>query len=113
MSVPAAKLFRAVVLAVQPQHFLEADRGCLEQYCEAWALARLARATLAEQGPVIANKANAWVAIQKDAMFTMGTLATKLRLVPQSRVAAKSVREGRPDPLSLVDFDAVTRHVNG
>jgi phage terminase small subunit len=75
----------------------------LAAYCRAILLERKAAAHLAERGHVsIDNRPNAWVAIQRDAIKTMTTLARVLRLSPMAR---KSHQEHPGKPVTMNYYD--------
>jgi phage terminase small subunit len=113
LSTEAAERFREVVAAADASHFHETERGVLEGYAEAWALHRRAQAHLATEGAVLeSGKTSPWFAIAKDAAFTMGTLATKLRLTPQARLDRKQVKPANNGP-SLERAAHLARRING
>jgi hypothetical protein len=82
------KLFAELVGACRAKHFTPSDEPLLVSYVQATLLAR---------------KSIKLAARDRDALVTweratkiQGTLATKLRLAPQSRIDAVSVARGRP-----------------
>src|SRR5262249_16245701 len=85
-------LFREIVNSCKPEHFVQSDRPLLVALCQAILMSREA-ARGAAKDPKLAQ------AVERAAR-TMATLATRLRLTPQSRFdsrrAARNV--GQPPP---------------
>jgi phage terminase small subunit len=78
-----AKIFREIVSSCHPQHFAPSDVYLLAAYCEAIVISRRAAAALHEdQGAA---------AVWERAVRVLATLATRLRLAPQSRSDPKTV----------------------
>ena len=86
MSADAAAAFRHITASTAPGHFVEADRDLLHRYCQAIADARQADRELASGGFVVGGKPSAWLQVQREANKAIATLATRLRLSPQSRI---------------------------
>lgn len=82
------KLFSELVGATRVKHFTPADEPLLCAYVQAMILSR--------KSIKQARKDRAALATWERATKIAGTLATKLRLCPQSRIDAVSVTRGRP-----------------
>jgi P27 family predicted phage terminase small subunit len=63
----------------------DADLGCLEAYCAAVGLMRLAQKTIDAEGLTMGSRKHPAVAIQADAMTQVRQLAAELGLTPVSR----------------------------
>lgn len=89
-SKPLADLFREIVRAAQPEHFVPSDRMLLERYCEAINLAEIAQTHLEAEGPVTREgRVSPWVTVQEKGHRSAVALAGKLRLCPHSRLDRK------------------------
>jgi P27 family predicted phage terminase small subunit len=91
LSDEAARLFRLLVTACDPDHFVASDAPLLCSYCEATALARQAAEALEEEGPVVGGRVNPWLAVREKATREQVALSMRLRLAPQSRLKAEAV----------------------
>lgn len=84
-----AALFRHLVAALPPSHFVEADRPLLVLYVEACCMARRSAAGLA--------KNPALIPVWERAARLATQMSSKLRLCPSSRSDAKSVARASND----------------
>jgi hypothetical protein len=82
------KLFAEIVGACRAKHFTASDEPLIISYVQATLLAR--------RSIKRAGKDRAALATWERSTKIAGTLATKLRLCPQSRIDAQSVGRGRP-----------------
>ena len=109
MSADAAAAFRHITASTAPGHFVEADRDLLHRYCQAIADARQADRELASGGFVVGGKPSAWLQVQREANKAIATLATRLRLSPQSRIDPKTagsrMPRGAPSVYNLLGLD--------
>ena len=71
--------------AAPPQHFEETDEPLITEYAVTVCQLERARLALREQGEVVGNKQNAWLAVQGQARKALATLTMRLRLSPQAR----------------------------
>ena len=78
-----AALFRQLVASCPSDHFVESDQPLLAAYCIAICLSRRSAAKLAED-PSLAT-------VWERSTRMLATLATRLRLAPQSRVDPKTL----------------------
>lgn len=105
LSDEAGRLFRLLVAACDPEHFVASDAPLLCSYCEATALARQAAEALEQEGPVIGGRVNPWLAVREKATREQVALSMRLRLAPQSRLKAEAVgRNPGNRQISYVDF---------
>ena len=84
LSPPEANLFRTMISQVAPDHFTESDGPLIVSYVQATLLSRRASKELA------AGNTKA-LAIWDRATKIQATLATRLRLAPQSRSCPKTL----------------------
>lgn len=84
LSPPEANLFRAIINQVAPNHFTESDAPLLISYVQSTLLSRRAAKALASGD---ASALPVWDRTTR----MQATLATRLRLAPQSRSDPKSV----------------------
>jgi hypothetical protein len=99
----ARRLFFDVTSTVAPGYFVPSDLPLLVQYVEALALAERAVRQL-RRAPVKGNRVSPWLAIAEKCWRATATLATKLRLAPQSRYDARAAgRSGHGEPASIYD----------
>lgn len=96
-----ARLFREIVASCSPSHFVHSDAPLLAAYCTAVCISRDAARELATDAAAI-------VAWEKSTRM-QATLATRLRLAPQSRADPKTVArrqsEWRPSAYDLMESD--------
>jgi phage terminase small subunit len=78
-----AELFRFLVASTSLDHFVASDIPLLVSYCQATLVSRRAAASLAETSDMIV--------VWERATRMQATLATRLRLAPQSRLDPKTV----------------------
>ena len=96
-SVAIATAFREIVDSISADHFVESDGPLVERYAAGIVLARLAEKNLALHGYVIGSnrsgqpQQNPWCSVLAQADKVIATLATRLRLAPQSRMDPKTV----------------------
>ena len=104
-----AKIYQAVVNAVDAGHFCEGDSTLLTEYARAVAQAGRAARELALHGAVVDNKMSAWIGVQEKAWRAMAALSVRLRLGPQSRFdrqqAGRNARESGPRDYSVLYGD--------
>ena len=96
MPADAAVVFRHITASTAPGHFVEADRDLLHRYCQAVADARQSDRELVANGFVVDGKPSSWLQIQAQANKAIATLATRLRLSPQSRIDPKTAGSRMP-----------------
>ena len=87
-----AKLFRELVAACAPDHFVHSDMPLLVSFVQATLLSRAAATALV--------KDVAMIGIWEKAVRMQATLATRLRLAPQARTDPKTLarRSGNHHP---------------
>ena len=91
LSREEADLFREIVASVKPGHFVPSDKPLLTAYIQAaWASQENARKMVT--GDLQSMKAF------ESATRVMATLATRLRLAPQSRIQARAAGRGMRGP---------------
>lgn len=100
-------LFQKITADHLPDYFMQSDMQLLAEYVEAHFIAREASVHLKEEGYVIPGQrgamvTNPWQRVKRDAVATMASLATKLKLCPSGRIRAedasrsiKKVRNGQ------------------
>ena len=89
-------LWAEIVSTMPHDHFRASDAPLIEQYAQAISLARQAYANLAEEGSVVAGRANPWLVVLEKAGRSSVALSMRLRLSPQSRMDRKTVKESGP-----------------
>ena len=88
----------AIVNSLRADYFVESDLPLLKAYVGALAAADHSRAQLEAKGAVVDGKASAWNAVLERELRNVSTLATRLRLAPQSRLDRKVAGvHARPD----------------
>jgi phage terminase small subunit len=86
--------FINLVLAVRPDHFTQSDLPLLASYAKAICLERRASGELRAAKFVLPDgRPSPWLAIMKEALRTMTTMARTLRLTPASRVGLVPQRQ--------------------
>lgn len=85
LSEPVAAIFRQLVEATQPEHFVPADLPLLVQYCEAVRLCDEACEHLRGGGAVTEGKVSPWLIVHEKASRILVALSARLRLSPQHR----------------------------
>jgi phage terminase small subunit len=90
LSKGARPFFVDLVAANPPQHFAGSDTPLLAQYCEMIHQAQQAAHAIEREGAVVDGRANAWLAIQRNAIRAMAVLAHRLRLSPGARASART-----------------------
>lgn len=86
----AREVFREIVEATDPKHFVSSDIPLLTSYAEAIALKEEAQKALDDEGGVVNGKKNAWYDILNKQVKVISTLAMRLRLTPHSRYDARA-----------------------
>lgn len=106
LSKGASAVFRAIVSAVDAEHFSPADLPLLTEYARAADLANRAAAELDKHGAVTDGKASAWLVVQEKSVRALTALAARLRICPQSRfdrtVAGTKARNSQP----VIDWES-------
>jgi phage terminase small subunit len=94
------EVFRELVAACDPAHFVASDLPLLASYAEATVLARQAAKELSTDGAVIGGRTSPWLVVQEKAVRAQIALSVRLRLAPQSRLKAEAVgrRPGTATP---------------
>jgi phage terminase small subunit len=90
-------VFEMVVGSTDPDHFRRSDEALLCRYCEAVVLSQIA------MEKIYGGKPGDWVAVHDKTTRLLLSLATKLRLSPQSRSRAAMRRPGQPQQASYYD----------
>lgn len=88
LSDPEAALFREIVDACAPKHFAPSDLPLLVSFIQATLLARQASQDAASDAAALKR----W----GEAVKIQATLATRLRLAPQSRIDARAAARSTP-----------------
>jgi phage terminase small subunit len=86
-----AEVFRQLVAACDPDHFVRSDLPLLCAYAEATVMSRQAAHELREGGAVIGGRTNPWLVVQEKSVRAQVALSMRLRLAPQSRLKAEAV----------------------
>jgi phage terminase small subunit len=94
---PFPGFWRSIVIDFAPDHFRGANLALLENLCAAYAMARQCDALIEANGLLVDGKANAAIAIRKDAWLEMRLCSTKLRLTISSTMRSDAAA-ARPDP---------------
>lgn len=81
------ELFRNIIRAIDPKHFVPSDAPLLGRYCKNLALANTASGHIEREGAVNTEtgKISPWVSVAEKADRAVATLSAKLRLAPSSR----------------------------
>lgn len=100
---PCRAIWRELVDSLPPDRFHASDRPLLVMYCRALLQAQLAFEALEQYGACDGDSVSPWLRVSDSAAKQAATLATKLRLCPQSRLdrkvagpAARGGNEPRP-----------------
>ena len=100
MPPDVAREFSRVVASVDASHFRVAD-ALLEDYAQAIVIRRQLSAELAEQGPIVDGKPSPLIAAIREQSRLIASLATKLRLTPQSRISKDKAGKTTARPESV------------
>lgn len=86
---PCRSIWRELVDSLPPDRFHASDRPLLVLYCRALHQAALAFEALEQYGAADGDSVSPWLRVADSAAKQAATLATKLRLCPQSRLDRK------------------------
>ncbi len=86
---PCRSIWRELVDALPPDRFHASDRPLLVLYCRALHQAALAFEGLEQYGAADGDSVSPWLRVADSSTKQAATLATKLRLCPQSRLDRK------------------------
>ena len=95
LGIVEQRVWGMVVESVPPEHFAECDTPILVAYCQSFVQHQKACVELDELDRMTINSANGSLALHpmvsavSKFAATLGQLATKLRIVPQARLATK------------------------
>jgi len=99
---PCRAVWRELVDSLPPDRFHKSDRPLLVLYCRALYQADLAFEALEQYGAADGDSVSPWLRVADSSAKQAATLATKLRLCPQSRldrkVAGPAARGGEAAP---------------
>ena len=102
--------FVDLVAACRPERFHECDTPLLCRYAELTVLCDQAAAAIRQEGAVRDGKANAWLAVQRDAIRGLLGLSMRLRVSPLARHGHQSAKRSPPirqyDKMRLYDAEA-------
>jgi phage terminase small subunit len=92
------QVWKQVVGACDPKHFVASDAPLLARYCENVVLARKAAAALAEQGPVMHGRVNPMLVVAEKCDRALVALSMRLRISPQARMRRETTGRKGPAP---------------
>jgi phage terminase small subunit len=85
LSTEEEAVFRHLLAAVDPGHFILSDMPLLIGYTQAIAMHDRATKALRREGDVVNGKVNPWVVVLEKSQRAMVALSMRLRLSPQAR----------------------------